>query len=145
MKSHPEGRSPLRSGSARGWLGEFIMSGPLFSGSGAGEEGIGLVIAGEFSGLGIELEVGVEKLGDHAEIEDLGERSTNAEGRFGFAISHGGLDEAFHVVKLRAFSIKGGFEVVPLFGRDQLRWTGVGVAVDEIVFLFAVEKSSGTA
>ena len=59
------------------------MSGPLFSGSGAGEEGIGLVIAGEFSGLGIELEVGVEKLGDHAEIEDLGERSADAEGRFG--------------------------------------------------------------
>jgi len=145
MKSHPGGRSPLRSGSAKGWLGQFVMSGPFFSGSGAGEEGIGSVVAGEFPGLGIELEVGVEELGDHAEIEDLGERSADAEGRFGFAIAHGGLHEAFHVVELRSFGVEGGFELVPLFGRDQLRWTGVGVAVDEVVFLFAVEKSSGTA
>lgn len=55
------------------------MPGPFFARRGAGEEGVGLVVADELFGLGIEFQFHVEELRDDTESKDLRERGCDAE------------------------------------------------------------------
>ena len=60
-------------------LGDFVVALPLLP-SGWVEEGVGSVVIDELLFLSVELEVGVEVLGDGAESEDLGEFCADAKG-----------------------------------------------------------------
>lgn len=94
----------------------LVVTRPLLAGSRTGKKGIGLIVAHEFLRFGIKLEVDIEILGNHAEVQHLRQGASNTEGRIGGAIFQASLHKTLHVIELRPFGIEGSLEVVVLLG-----------------------------